>query len=106
MSNDYGAPGPARGHSPLEPTPDRPSADTALRAHRGHIVKAATPAAPYAVVLTYDDGTTSVHPFATMRAGEAFIRGELPAPRQLFAPGRATPFMLGGGGPRGKDAEG
>lgn len=30
----------------------------------------------YKAVLIYEDGRTSEHPFASLREGEAFLRGE------------------------------
>ena len=55
--------------------------DPARQVSNGHIVS--TPLQPlrYKVVLRYRSGDITEHPFETMRAGEMFIRRQVPGPQ-------------------------
>lgn len=55
----------------------------------GQMVLSGRGTSAYTAVLTYEDGTTTSHPFETLREGEAFIRSETPMPRSA---GRLEPF--------------
>lgn len=43
-----------------------------------YITKSTRALSPYEAVLEFSDGSKTLHPFETMRAGEAFIRSEAP----------------------------
>lgn len=48
-----------------------------------YITKSTGALSPYEAVLEFSDGSKTLHPFETMRAGEAFIRSEAPMPLKL-----------------------
>ena len=48
-----------------------------------YIAKSTRALSPYDAVLEFSDGSKTLHPFETMRAGEAFIRSEAPMPLKL-----------------------
>ena len=48
-----------------------------------YITKSTGTLSPYVAVLEFSDGSKTLHPFETMRAGEAFIRSEALMPLKI-----------------------
>jgi hypothetical protein len=60
-----------------------PAVDEEVTITGSYITKSTLMLSPYEVVLEFSDGSKTVYPFETMRAGEAFIRSEAPIPLKL-----------------------